>query len=117
MTGELWNYRAKAIRAIDGDTIRVRIDLGFRISHDIDVRLANVDCPELRRGTLEEREAGKLARDAAQRWLDSWASTEWPLTVTTGRGRSFNRWVGTIKAGGESLSEHLVELGHAIERL
>lgn len=119
----MWTYQARAVKAVDGDTIRMTVDLGFRVSHDIDVRLEGVDCPELRRGTAEQRAAGAAARDAAQDWLDTWStwprpeSESWPLLVTTGKGRSFNRWVGSVRnSADETLSDYLVATGHAVRR-
>lgn len=56
--------------AIDGDTIRVAIDLGFRITKRIDVRLGGIDTPEVNRGSLLHRKAGRAAAIAASEWLD-----------------------------------------------
>lgn len=44
----LWRYRAKAVRVIDGDTIVMDIDLGFRtMIMSEPVRLAGINTPEL----------------------------------------------------------------------
>ena len=40
-------YYARDVRVVDGDTLDVTIDLGFKISNRIRVRLSNVDTPEV----------------------------------------------------------------------
>jgi len=42
----MFQYEAKIIRIVDGDTLWLDIDLGFRLHHEIDVRLARIDTPE-----------------------------------------------------------------------
>lgn len=44
----MYEYRAKCVNVVDGDTIDVLIDLGFKIKHEIRVRLMNVDTPEMK---------------------------------------------------------------------
>lgn len=42
----MFEYRAFCTRVIDGDTVEVTIDLGFKIFHGHSVRLAGLDTPE-----------------------------------------------------------------------
>lgn len=39
-------YRARALRVVDGDTFIAEVDLGFRVSAAIEVRLRGVNTPE-----------------------------------------------------------------------
>ena len=57
---EFYTYQAKIISVYDGDTCTAVIDLGFRISFEIKLRLAGINTPELRG---EERDKGLEARD------------------------------------------------------
>lgn len=41
-----FNYNARVIRVIDGDTFDVEIDIGFRMVARLPLRLAHVDAPE-----------------------------------------------------------------------
>lgn len=61
MLDKLYIYKAKVISVYDGDTITCLVNLGFKVSFEIKIRLANIDTPEIRG---EEREAGLVARDA-----------------------------------------------------
>ena len=63
---ELYKYKAKVIKAYDGDTITCEVDLGFETKMTIRVRFAGIDTPELRG---EEREAGLVVRDIVREIL------------------------------------------------
>ena len=41
-----YQYRAKVVRVVDGDTVILSVDLGFRVQHEISVRLARINAPE-----------------------------------------------------------------------
>lgn len=42
----MYEYMAVVKRIIDGDTMILDVDLGFKIHHEVDVRLAHVNTPE-----------------------------------------------------------------------
>jgi micrococcal nuclease len=54
----LWVYRAALLRCVDGDTVDLQVDLGFRISFDLRGRLCGINAPE-KRGA--DKVAGKAA--------------------------------------------------------
>jgi micrococcal nuclease len=54
----LYNYKAKLINMIDGDTLDISIDLGFDISIIQRVRLVGIDTPETRTTNKLEKETG-----------------------------------------------------------
>ena len=52
---QLYTFKAKCVRVIDGDTIEIDLDLGFRMKKEKEkVRLLNVDTPERRQKNYEE---------------------------------------------------------------
>ena len=63
----MYNYKAKVIRVVDGDTMDVAIDLGFGIAygtekHPVRIRLNGIDTPETWRPKSDaEREHGERA--------------------------------------------------------
>lgn len=62
MTG--WRVRGTVVRVIDGDTVVLDLDLGWRVWYrDEPCRLHGIDAPELR------TDAGKVARDFLTRLL------------------------------------------------
>ena len=42
----MYNYKAVVLNVVDGDTIDVEIDLGFKVSTKQRIRLAGIDTPE-----------------------------------------------------------------------
>ena len=44
---QLYNYKATVEKIVDGDTVTLRIDLGFTVSWRSNCRLAGINTPEL----------------------------------------------------------------------
>lgn len=61
----LYEYKAKLIKVLDGDTIKSTVDLGFNIWISVTIRLIGIDAPETRTKNLEEKANGKLSKE----WL------------------------------------------------
>lgn len=57
----MFEYQAKVFNVVDGDTLDVEIDLGFKIATKQRIRLAHVDTPE--RSQENYAEAKKLVED------------------------------------------------------
>jgi len=109
MTPDLWTYRASLISVTDGDTIRVRLDLGFHVSCVQSLRLVGVFAPELFSGTNRVMGA-KAKQDCADWFADTDDGSEWPWIVQTLKDRTtFGRFLGTIYTpSGDSLNEFLM---------
>lgn len=63
-------YGARVLNVVDGDTIDLMIDLGFKIHHNIRVRLYGVNTPESRTKDAAEKEMGLKAKSFTKDWLD-----------------------------------------------
>lgn len=61
----LFSYRATLLRVVDGDTLELECDLGFRTFVRQVFRLVGVNCPEM--NTAE----GKAARQYTEAWFAS----------------------------------------------
>lgn len=91
----LWRFRALPLRVIDGDTFVALVDCGFYGRHEVHIRIADLDAPELSQpGGTEAR----LRLMNAIGW-----QTGWPLRVVTQQRetivsevRSFERYVATV---------------------
>jgi endonuclease YncB( thermonuclease family) len=80
-------YRAVVVRVIDGDTLVVTVDLGFRISTTVHVRVRGLHAPEL---TTPE---GK----AVAAHVTSLLAQRPNVLVQTFKDRqSFSRWVADV---------------------
>lgn len=60
----MYEYRAKLVNVVDGDTVDVDIDLGFGIwMRDERVRIMGIDTPESRTRDLVEKKFGLAAKE------------------------------------------------------
>jgi endonuclease YncB( thermonuclease family) len=113
---ELWLYRARPIRTVDGDTIYVVVDHGMRLQSTQSIRVARVNCPELFSG--DDREAGAASRDFTRFWLESAQADdwEWPLLISTHKDKqSFNRYVADVyNSSGESLAKAIIAANYGV---
>ena len=58
----MYEYSAKIVRVVDGDTVDVDLDLGFGIVYaNQRIRLYGIDTPESRTRDLVEKVFGKIA--------------------------------------------------------
>ena len=66
----MYQYKAKLIRVVDGDTVDVDIDLGFGVwMHKERVRIYGLDAPESRTRDKVEKVFGKYAKQCVKDWL------------------------------------------------
>lgn len=100
-------------RVIDGDTVELVIDLGFRRATRERVRLKGIDAPERHTST-------RAAGDAAALFVEDWfQAVDHPILVSH-QADSFGRWLGSIYDLGpdgtlvNSLADALLENGHAV---
>lgn len=110
----LYRYSAKLIRVIDGDTVVLEIDLGFRCSiHDQHVRLLGVNTPELNGPNGLQAVDAKLFttlwfRDAPTVYIESYRDRELD---------SFGRILARVFREGDpvSLNDALLAAGKAVQ--
>jgi len=92
-----FNYPVtKIIKVIDGDSIRVEIDRGFRDYSIRDVRLLDIDAPE--RNTT----AGKMVRDVVTWWASNLQPQDY-LVLHSFELDKYGRILGDITPAGSSL--------------
>jgi micrococcal nuclease len=105
---QLWVFRARPIRAVDGDTVDVEVDGGFGNRRVERLRLLGVDTPE--RGQPGYREA----TEHVACWLGS--DSDWPLLIETEKSDAFGRYLALVwrASDGQCLNDDLIESGHAV---
>ena len=107
----MYIYSAKCLKVVDGDTIDVRVDLGFDTFKKIRIRLVGINAPESRTRDLEEKERG-LAAKARVKQLISENKNKFVLH-SQGVGK-FGRCLGEIYLGDSKLNDILINEGHAV---
>ncbi len=108
-------YNATVVRIVDGDTIRLDIDLGFDIVlRNQSVRLYKVDTPECRTRDLKEKAAGLLAKEVVQNLIAT-GERVFIRTKLDTKGK-FGRLLGTIVTTDNiNINEHLIDNNYAVE--
>lgn len=106
----MYTYKGKVTNVVDGDTIDVVIDLGFRMTTTQRLRLQGIDTPELRGGTEESKEK---AREAKQFVIDKCLGDE--VFIKTYKADSFGRYLAAVYIGNQmdNLAVMLVQAGYA----
>jgi len=107
----MFEYNARVLAIIDGDTLKLDIDVGFRMHYQAKCRLARVNAPEM----LEF--GGVQAKTFVEAQLAGVVS----LVVTSRRLDKYGRVLGEVKftRPGEpgvwiNLSDLLLSAGHAV---
>ena len=103
---------ARLVRVIDGDTVEIDIDLGFRLWLRQRLRILGVDCPERIGPTAE---AGLKARLFTGDWFAR-RPGEFQVRTTLDRTDSFGRVLAEVFSGDNSLGADLLAAGHAVKR-
>jgi micrococcal nuclease len=116
--GEDYVREAKLLRVVDGDTLDLEIDLGFKCYQHIRVRLKGVNTPEIygvKKGSVEYT-AGLIASDATKEWFEVHAP-DGQILVKTYKTGKYGRWLATIRDldTENHLNEHLDALGYGEE--
>lgn len=109
----LYNYKCKLIRVIDGDTIHADVDLGFHTWRKVNLRLADIDAPEIKTLDPEEKAQGlKSAHHLELKLLEE--SPEGIFYIQSKGVDSFGRSIATIfTEKGDDINTYLLEGGHA----
>jgi len=111
-------YDASVIRVVDGDTLDLLIDLGFRVFTKVRVRLFGVDTPETF-GVKKESEEYQAGKEATH-FVETWFTERENVLVKSHDGKplgqgKYGRWLAVVlpRDGGMSLNEALLKNGHA----
>lgn len=109
----MYRYRATVRRIVDGDTLDLDVDMGFRAWRLKErFRLAGINAPESNRAASAA--AGRAARD----WLAETIPVGSVVTIETAKDPdNFGRWIATVWRDDLNINDALVEAGHAVRRV
>ena len=110
-----YEYKAKLVRVVDGDTCDALIDLGFNTWVKKRIRFMGVDTWESRTRNLEEKKKGLEAKAFTKHLLEN--SDEGKFALRSHGVGKYGRVLGELFVKGEdkSVNELLKENGHASE--
>ena len=106
----MYYYKVEILRVVDGDTVDVRMDLGFNVWHKCRVRLMGINAPESRTRNLEEKARGLAAKDWLINILES-AQSEIEMQ-SHGVGK-YGRVLGELYINEVNINQLMVKEGHA----
>ena len=113
----MYEYYAELRRVVDGDTVDVTIDCGFKMHIKERVRLKGINTPECRTRDLEEKAKGLAAKARLVDILASWGNKMVIRTSIDKKGK-FGRLLGELISPDEeenNANKMLLEEGHATE--
>jgi len=103
-----YNYKAKIIRVIDGDTLEMMVDLGFSVWINQNMRLYGIDAPETRTKDLAEKEAGL----AVKKWLENRVAAAKNVQLQSICVDKYGgRFDGILYLDGTDINQEMLKLG------
>ena len=105
----MYEYTARVLKVVDGDTLDLPIDLGFNIWITQRCRLQGIDTPETR--TLDSAE--KVLGLKAKAVLEGLVQTAKTVTVRTAKEDKYGRVLVTLFLDLININESLVASGYA----
>jgi micrococcal nuclease len=92
---QLWIFRARPLRPVDGDTVDLMMDLGRETYANQRVRLLGINCPERHGPTSVE---GMAALAFTADWLNEASAydSKWPVVIQTEKNDHFGRYLATV---------------------
>jgi micrococcal nuclease len=114
----MFEYKAKLLRVVDGDTVDLAVDLGFEVWIHTRFRLSNINSPEIY-GVLKESEEynnGMLAKQFVENWFEINATDGVIIKTEKLSKEKFGRWLAEVLSFDKTknLNEDLVVSGHAV---
>lgn len=112
----MYQYKCKIIKVLDGDTVDIDLDLGFKIIlANQRVRMAGVDTPESRTTIVEEKVRGQLSKKklAEKLPVGSWQIIE--TQKPDSNDDKFGRILGVfILEDGTRVNDWLIQNNYAV---
>jgi len=115
----MYQYKAKLIRVVDGDTVDALIDCGFSIFRKERIRLYGINAPESRTRDKKEKKRG-LAAKARLKELIKEGKNKFMVETKIDKKGKYGRLLGTLYNNSIELTNYnqtLVKEGHATEYL
>ena len=103
-----YRYKILSCRVIDGDSVDLTLDCGFRLSFRALCRLSHLNAPEMASGgeTAKQWLIGRIGSDLSR------------LEVETSKADKYGRWLveilDKIDGGWTSINQEMLSLGIAV---
>lgn len=103
----MYEYRAKVLNWVDGDTLLVEIDLGFYVTRQERIRLARINAPEMNSPIPFQVKKAKHAKATGKRFCKINST----VVVQTQKSKRdmYARYIAEVLFNGKNLSDYLLE--------
>lgn len=105
-------YAVSVVRVIDGDTVVLSVDLGFKVTMKVNCRLEGIDAPEKRQkgGSEAAKALERLLNDLTQKGYTFYIRSKKPID-------KYGRWLVTIYSTGLgiSINDWMVKNNYAVK--
>ena len=114
----MYEYKAKLIKVVDGDTVDAMIDCGFSVFRKERIRLKGINAPESRTRDKEEKKKGLAAKARLQELIKD-GKNEFIVKTSLDKKGKYGRLLGELyqsiapRSNFPSYNEILLEEGHA----
>ena len=105
----MYEYKAEVLRWVDGDTVLVRVDLGFHCERQERVRLARINAWEMRDESAYRRRWARSARFQAHKICPPGSKVVIQTSKSPHQDR-YARYIAEIIFRGQNISDQLKKL-------
>lgn len=111
----MYTYTATVAKIVDGDSVWLVVDVGYRMTYKDNFRLIRINTPELRSRDAEVKAAAYAAKDRLRELIPVGAE----VLIRTAKSGKYGRWLAEIYVDdgyGElvNINDIMVEEGHAV---
>jgi micrococcal nuclease len=110
----MYEYNAKVTKIVDGDSVWLEVDAGFRMTYRYNFRLARINTPELRSSDPETKVKAYEAKDRLAELLPLGSTVK----IATNKAGKYGRWIVEIWAydgvTSRNVNDLMLEEGHAV---
>jgi len=111
----MYEYNAKVTKIVDGDSVWLEVDVGFRMTYRDNFRLIRIDTPELRASDPETKVRAYEAKDRLAELIP--VGTE--VRIKTDKAGKYGRWLVEVWSddgvSSTNVNDLMLEEGHAVE--
>lgn len=107
----LYEYHATVIKIVDGDTVDLNVDLGFRIWNRDRFRLLGINAPEVVGAT---HDAGIAAKQHLEQIMPIDSAVVIHSEKPVSRDK-YGRWLARLFLGDKDINQAMIDDGFAVE--
>ena len=88
----MYTFTAEVEKVLDGDSVWLKVDVGFRLTFRDNFRLVRINAPETRSRDLEEKARGQVSKARLEELLPVGSS----VVIRTAKAGKYGRWLAEI---------------------